>query len=123
MTAVTTGKCQRSGPATAASKNPAVASIAYRVIQAAYGAVFHGMDLSLMAAAALMLLGAVVAAATMPRSGEHGGDRSSATMARKRLNARRPHTVIDLRQESLSADGPGYWARDSRMALDGRWLR
>ncbi len=53
----------------------------------------------------------------------HGGDRSSATMAKGRLNARRPHTVIDLRQESLSADGLGYWARDSRTMVDGRWLR
>ena len=93
------------------------------MIEAAYGAFSHGMDLSLMAAAALMLLGAIVAAATMPRSGEHGGDSSSATMAKGRLNARRPHTVIDLRQESLSADGPGYRARDSRTALDERWLR
>ena len=76
-----------------------------------------------MAAAALMLLGAIVAAATMPRSGEGGGDSSSATMAKGRLNARGPHTVIDLRQVSLSADGPGYWAQDSRTALDERWLR
>ena len=121
VTAVTTGNL--SGPATAASKNPAVASIVHRVIAAAYGAFSHGMDLSLMAAAALMLLGAVVAAATMPRSGEYGGDRSSGTMAKGQLNERRPHTVIDLRQESLSADGPGYLARDSRTALDGRWLR
>jgi len=121
VTAVTTGNV--SGPETAASKNPAVASIVHRVIEAAYGAFSHGMDLSLMAAAALMLLGAVVAASTMPRSGEHGGDHSSGTMAKGRLNARRPHTVIDLRQESLSAVGLGYWARDSRTALDGRWLR
>ena len=121
VTAVTTGNI--SGPATAASKNPAIASIVHRVVEAAYGAFSHGMDLSLMAAAALMLLGAVVAAATIPRSEEHGGDRSSATMARERLNARRPPTVIDLRQESLSADGQGNLARDSKMALDGRWLR
>jgi hypothetical protein len=121
VTAVTTGNV--SGPATAASKHPAVASIVHRVIEAAYGEFSHGMDLSLMAAAALMLLGAIVAGATMPRSGEHGGDRSSATVAKGRLNARRSHTVIDLRQESLGADGPGYWARDSRTALDERWLR
>jgi hypothetical protein len=93
------------------------------VIKAAYGSFSHGMDLSLIAAAALMLLGAVVAAATMSRSGEHGGDRASVTMAKGRLNARRPHTVIDLRQGSLSADGPGYGARDARTALEGRWLR
>ncbi len=76
-----------------------------------------------MAAAALMLLGASVATVTMPRRGEHGGDRSSAIMAKGRLNERRPHTVIGFGQESLSADGPGYLARDSRTALDGRWLR
>jgi hypothetical protein len=101
----------------------AVASIVHRVIEAAYGAFSHEMDLSLMAAAALMLLGAVVAASTMPRSGEHGGDRSFAAVAKGRLNGRKPHTVIDLRQESLGADGLGYLVRDSRTVLDGRWLR
>ena len=80
VTAVTTGNV--SGPATAASKKPAVASIVHRVLEAAYAAFSHGMDLSLMAAATLKLLGAVAAAATMPRSGDHGGDRSSATMAK-----------------------------------------
>jgi hypothetical protein len=34
-----------------------------------------------------MLLGAIVVIATMPRSGEHGGDRFSVTMAKGRLNA------------------------------------
>jgi hypothetical protein len=73
--------------------------------------------------AALTLLGAIVAAATMTRRGEHGGDRSSVTMAKGWLHARRPHTVNDLREDFLSADGPGYWARDSRTTLDERWLR
>ena len=121
VTAVTTGSI--GSQASAVSKNPAVASIVHRVVEAAYGAFSHGMDLSLMTAAALMLLGAVVAVATMPRSGEHGGDRSSATMAREPRNAWRPPTVIDLRQESLSADGQGNWMRDSGTTLDGRWLR
>jgi hypothetical protein len=44
-------------------------------------------------------------------------------MAKGRLNERGPHTVNDLREEFLSADGPGYWTRDSRTALDERWLR
>ena len=121
VTAVTTGNV--SGPATAASKNPAVASIVDRVIEAAYGAFSHGMDLSLMTAAALMLLGAVVAVATMPRRGDHRGNHPGATMAKERLNARRPNSVIDLRQETPNADAPGYFGRNSRIALDGRWLR
>jgi hypothetical protein len=93
------------------------------VIEAAYVAFSHGMDLSLMAATALMSIGGVVAAVAIPRNGEHVGDRSSGTMAKGRLNARRPHTVIVLRQGSLCADGPGYLARASRTALDVRWSR
>jgi hypothetical protein len=76
-----------------------------------------------MAAAALMLLGAIVAAVTMPRRGEHCGDRSFTTMAKRRPNECRSQTLIDLRHEFLSADGPGSLARDSRTALGVTWLR
>jgi hypothetical protein len=61
---VTTGNV--SGRAAKAEKNAAISSIVQKVVQAAYGAFSHGLDLSLMAAAALMLFGAVVAAFTMP---------------------------------------------------------
>ena len=63
VTAVTTGTV--SGQASAAAKNPAIASIVHRVVTAAYAAFTHGLDLSLGAAAALLVLGAIVAATTM----------------------------------------------------------
>lgn len=78
VTAVTTGNV--SGPAAAAaSKNPAIASIVQKVLEAAYGAFSHGLDISLLAASALMLLGAVVAASTMPGRGRsvRGPDRAT----------------------------------------------
>ena len=60
ITAVTTGTVN--GQASAAAKNPAIATIVHRVVQAAYGAFSHGLDLSLIIAGAFMLGGAVVAA-------------------------------------------------------------
>ncbi len=69
VTAVTTGNV--SGPAaSAAGKNPAIASIVHKVVQAAYGAFSQGLDISLLAAGALMLVGALVALATMPGAGK-----------------------------------------------------
>jgi EmrB/QacA subfamily drug resistance transporter len=65
VTAVTTGTAGSQASA-AASKNPAVASIVHKVVTAAYGAFSHGLDLALLAAATLMLVGALVAVATMP---------------------------------------------------------
>ncbi|HUI03573.1 MAG TPA: MFS transporter [Acidimicrobiales bacterium] len=65
VTAVTTGTV--SGQASAAERNPAIASIVHRVVTAAYGAFSHGLELSLAVAAALMVLGAVTAALTMGR--------------------------------------------------------
>jgi EmrB/QacA subfamily drug resistance transporter len=64
VTAVTTGTVN--GQAQAAGKNRAIAGIVHKVVEAAYGAFSHGLDLSLLIAAALMLLGAVVAVWTMP---------------------------------------------------------
>jgi EmrB/QacA subfamily drug resistance transporter len=66
VTAVTTGAV--GGRASAAGRNPAIASIVHKVVEAAYGAFSHGLDISLLAAAALMLLGALVAAVAMPGS-------------------------------------------------------
>jgi EmrB/QacA subfamily drug resistance transporter len=78
VTAVTTGNI--GGRAAAASKNPAIASIVHKVVGAAYGAFSHGLDISLVTAAVLMLLGAVVAATTMPgrreTSAAHAATRS-----------------------------------------------
>jgi hypothetical protein len=74
VSAVTTGTI--SGSASTATKNPAIAAIVHRVVQAAYGAFSHGLDISLVIAAGLMLVGAVLSAVTMPGSrlrGETGG--------------------------------------------------
>jgi hypothetical protein len=65
VTAVTTGNI--SGRASAASKDPAIAAIVRKVVEAAYGAFSHGLDLSLLTAAALMTLGALIAATSLPR--------------------------------------------------------
>lgn len=79
VAAVTTGTF--GGSASSAAKNPAIASIVHKVVVAAYGAFSHGLDLSLMAAAALMLLGAIVALVTMrnPAVGDAQGASDSAT--------------------------------------------
>jgi MFS family permease len=66
VTAVTTGSV--SGQASAASKNPAIASIVHRVVQAAYGAFSHGLTISLIIAAVLMLLGSALSVVTMPQT-------------------------------------------------------
>jgi hypothetical protein len=60
ITAVTTGRVN--GQASAAAKNPAIATIVHRVVQAAYGAFSQGLALSLIIAGAFMLGSAVVAA-------------------------------------------------------------
>jgi hypothetical protein len=67
VTAVATGTV--GGQASAAARNPAIAAIVHRVVNAAYGAFSHGLDLSLATAAALMALGAAVAALTMRSAG------------------------------------------------------
>ncbi len=65
IVAVTTGTFGTQA-AKAAGGNAAVATIVHKIESAAYGAFAHGLDLSLMAAGALMLLSALVAAASMP---------------------------------------------------------
>jgi hypothetical protein len=65
VTAVTTGTV--GNQASAVSKNPAIATIVHRVVEAAYGAFSHGLTISLEIAAALMLLGAALSAMTMAR--------------------------------------------------------
>lgn len=67
VAAVTTGTFSQQA-ARAVSHNPHIAQIVDRIVDAAYAAFGHGLDIALMMAGALMLLSAVVALATMPAS-------------------------------------------------------
>jgi EmrB/QacA subfamily drug resistance transporter len=64
VTAVTTGTVSQQ--ASALGNNKALQAIVNRVESTAYGAFGHGVDLSLLAAASLMLLSALIVAVTMP---------------------------------------------------------
>jgi hypothetical protein len=85
IAAVTTGSFN-SQAAKAAGANAAVAAIVHKVVAAAYGAFAHSLDLSLMAAGALMLFSALVALSTMPPSAV--GGRSAGAIRRRRLRER-----------------------------------
>ena len=65
VTAVTTGTFGAQA-AKAAGANKSIAAIVDKIVSAAYGAFAHGLDLSLLAAGALMVASALIAACTMP---------------------------------------------------------
>ena len=66
ITAVTTGNFSNQAASTTKNAPASIASIVNEVVSAAYGAFSHGLNLALMAAAAMTALSAVVAAISMP---------------------------------------------------------
>ena len=70
ITAVTTGTFNEQA-SNAVGGNKALQQIVNRIVNAAYGAFSHSLDIALMMAAALMLLSAVVAVLSIQSHGVH----------------------------------------------------
>ena len=112
IAAVTTGSLGSQAAATKVGKgNASIQEIINKVVSAAYGAFGHGLDLSLLAAGALLMASAVVAYFTASRSAPGPAESSAARRwSQKRCPA----------QEAVGTDGGLPWSADRP---SGRWAR
>ena len=106
ITAVTTGNFSNQAASTAKNAPPSIVHIVDEVVSAAYGAFSHGLNLALLAAAALMALSAVVAAISMPN--------------RRRLVQLAAASDSDLLHLD---DEPGADTATRQPSAPGRWRR